>query len=240
MKITDPDVIKTGEKDLIDAVKDDLDLDMVKEIIQNRMAAAALSSKGGEIIVHNNEIAFRLDFDIQLSGSLMFDRQGNYISEIDETSKSDDTGDQEAEVSEDLDLDDININDALEEVGPETILSDDEDEILDEDNDFEENLEDEIEEDLKINLPDYDLDDEIDQEDPNDLENEEPETDSEELFDGDDDELEDSEEKTDSGETESEGDESIQESVDNDNIVDDDINDILQESQDFWEQKKDS
>ncbi|MCP4022695.1 MAG: hypothetical protein GY729_12700, partial [Desulfobacteraceae bacterium] len=70
MKITDPDVIKAGEKDLIDAVQDDLDWDAVKEIIKEKMAATALSSKGGQIVVHNNEIAFRIDFDISLSGSL--------------------------------------------------------------------------------------------------------------------------------------------------------------------------
>jgi len=72
MKITDPDVIKSGEKDLIDAVKDDLDLDTIKDIMQNRMNAKALVSKGGEIVVHNNAIAFRLDFNLEISGSLMF------------------------------------------------------------------------------------------------------------------------------------------------------------------------
>jgi len=84
MKITDPDVIKNGEKDLIQAVKDDLDLDTIKKIMQNKINAESLSSKGGEIVVHNNEIAFRLDFNIKISGSLIFDRQGNYIPESDE------------------------------------------------------------------------------------------------------------------------------------------------------------
>lgn len=79
MKITDPGVIKNGEKDLIDSLKKDLDLDAVKEIIKSKISAAALSSKGGEIVVYNNRIAFRMDFDLCISGSLMFDRQGNYI-----------------------------------------------------------------------------------------------------------------------------------------------------------------
>lgn len=84
MKITDPDIIKNGEKDLIDAVKEDLDLDVIKQILEKKIRASAMSSKGGQIIVHNNEIAFRLDFDLNLSGSLMFDRQGNYIPEADD------------------------------------------------------------------------------------------------------------------------------------------------------------
>jgi len=83
MKITDPDVIRNGEKDLIQAVKDDLDLDIIKKIMQNKMNAESISSKGGKIVVHNNEIAFRLDLCIEISGSLMFDRHGNYIPESD-------------------------------------------------------------------------------------------------------------------------------------------------------------
>ncbi len=99
MKITDPDVIKNGENDLIKAVTDDLDLNAVKDVIKKRIAEADLSSKGGEIVVYDNEIAFRLDFDLQLSGSLMFDRQGNYIPE------SDETGNHENDIPEDLDID---------------------------------------------------------------------------------------------------------------------------------------
>ena len=182
MKITDPDVIKNGEKDLIEAVKGDLDLNAVKEILKKRMAAGVLSSKGGEIVVYNNEIAFRLDFDIQLSGSLMFDRQGNYIAESDETSAVEG-------IAEDID--------------------DDGDEDLAEDGEITE--EDTAEEDLDIGLPDYDLEDELDEEKE------------------DHDEIDDLEELTD------ETDDLIQ-----DDLVDDDISDILTESREFWEQKKDS
>lgn len=79
MKITSPDVIKNGEKDLIQAVRDDLDPETVKQIIKDRMSVKSLVSRGGEIIVHNREIAFRLDFSLEIEGSIMFDRQGNYI-----------------------------------------------------------------------------------------------------------------------------------------------------------------
>ncbi|NOX35214.1 MAG: hypothetical protein GXP56_16045 [Deltaproteobacteria bacterium] len=184
MKITDPDVIKNGEKDLIEAVKDDLDLDAVKEVLKKRISSTSLSSNGGEIIVHKNKIAFRLDFDLNLSGSLMFDRQGNYIPETDEQNF----------VSEDLDLDDINISQTLEEASPQTSMDDtsdtqvEEEESLDE-NELEQPL-DSLNEELDIGLPEYDLEDELDQE--------------------------------------------------SDDLIDDDINDILKESQDFWEQKKDS
>jgi len=207
MKITDPDIIKNGEKDLIEAVKDDLDLDTVKEILKKRMEAAKLSSKGGEIIVHNNEIAYRLDFDIHLSGSLMFDRQGNYISESDqtlddelnETEASDKSDDQENLISEDFDLEDINIDETLEEVAPQTLLDDDEDTET-------KNIETPEEEELNIGLPDYNLDDELDPENEQDAE---ADTQKDDL-------------------------------IENDIVEDDDMSDILQESRDFWDQKKDS
>ncbi len=120
MKITDPEVIKSGEKDLIDSVQEDLDLGAVREILKERMAVAALASKGGQIVVHDNEIAFRLDFEVSLSGSLLFDRDGNFIDDkaqapaAPETeAASEDFPELEEEISltdgiseDDLDLDD--------------------------------------------------------------------------------------------------------------------------------------
>ena len=79
MKITDPQIIQNGEKKLIVAVQEHLDLETVKTILMDRIAEIPFESKGGQIVVHDNQIAFRLDFDLKLNGSLLFDRQGNYI-----------------------------------------------------------------------------------------------------------------------------------------------------------------
>ena len=80
MKITDPHIIQTGEKKLITAVQEKLDQETVKTILKERLSETSVASRGGQIVVHDNNIAFRLDFDLKLSGSLLFDRQGNYIS----------------------------------------------------------------------------------------------------------------------------------------------------------------
>lgn len=80
MKITDPRVIEKSEHDLIQAVQKKLDPDTVKQILSDHLDRISVSSKGGQIVIHDHQIAFRLDFDLQLSGSLLFDRQGNYIS----------------------------------------------------------------------------------------------------------------------------------------------------------------
>ena len=37
MRITDPEIIRTGENDLINSIKNDLDWDAVKSIIKNRI-----------------------------------------------------------------------------------------------------------------------------------------------------------------------------------------------------------
>jgi hypothetical protein len=83
MKITDTNVIKNGERDLIETVINSLDLNTVKKIIQAKVNAQTITSKGGKIIVHNNEIAFKLNFSIEINGDLMFDRQGNYLPDSD-------------------------------------------------------------------------------------------------------------------------------------------------------------
>ncbi|MCD4675383.1 MAG: hypothetical protein K8S18_05225 [Desulfobacula sp.] len=247
MKITDPDVIKNGEKDLIEAVQDDLDLDAVKEVLKKRMASAALSSKGGEIMVYNNEIAFRLDFDIQLSGSLMFDRQGNYIPESDKTA-DDEADESERLMSEDFDLDDLDINETLEEVAPQTRVSETKDaetETNDIGEEEQQSTSETMEEELDIDLPDYDLDDELNPESGDYDENEGENIDTKKIADSDgsDIAMDDLEQLMDEPESESEieKDDLIPNDIVDDDIADDDdINGILKESQAFWEEKKDS
>ena len=44
MKLTDPNIIKDGEKDLINAIEDDLDLDSINEIIKDKLKVKNLKS----------------------------------------------------------------------------------------------------------------------------------------------------------------------------------------------------
>ena len=286
MKITDPQVIEDGEKDLIEAVREDLDLDAVRQILKERMAVSALSSKGGQIVVHNNKIAFRLDFDINLSGSLLFDREGNYIAE----SEKEDT------LAPEMELDGFDT-----QVGQEYPFSDgialvetglNEIELEEHDIDPQELTE------MSINLPEYDLEEEPEYKaglsDPDDLDinpldfetdtllSEEPDLltgepevaaesndftsedltleglddgglDDEDLnLEGlDDEDLDDQDLELEGLDDEGLEDEDLEldgldleDHEENDLLqeerLDDDINDILKESREFWEQKKDS
>lgn len=127
MKITDPQVIVDGEQDLIASLQKDLDLDVVKSLLKERLAMASLTPGGGKIVAHNNEVAFRLDFSVNLNGSLLFDRNGDLIQE-------------EAASFLDADTDEIAADQAiLDKVQEETQLTDED-----------------PEEELAINLPDFD------------------------------------------------------------------------------------
>lgn len=257
MKITDPDVIKNGEKDLIEAIKEDLDLAAVKEILKEQIARTVLTAKGGEIVVHDNQIAFRIDFDLNLSGSLMFDRTGNYISK---TPTVKDPDGSEPEDLENLNIDDLSIGDAMEELGPGT----DTDMILDDD--FL--ALDDSDEDDSADLLDSDLtgdelsgleDETLDGDPPPDAatQTDEIASDADEsdfdplgsdtaddlddlLEDGNDDELpEEAILKEDIPESETDL-SSLVDDVDPEMSLDDDMTGILQDSRDFWEKKKDS
>ncbi len=187
MKITDPRIIQTGEKNLIAAVQKHLDVETVKTILMDRLAKTSFASKGGQIVVHDNQIAFRLEFDLNVSGSLLFDRQGNYIpvaskprpSSHEETSHEAGTSPSVPE-PEDPDTKDPDLEDLEDEKETD-------------------------EDDLDLMLDDEDMDDQ-------------------EL----------------SGKQDAALDTLDDDDLDDDDILDDDIDDILKESREFWEQKKDS
>jgi hypothetical protein len=83
VKITNSDVIKSGERELIDTIIGDLDWDTIEEIVKNRHKLKIqddVEYRQGDIIVHNNQVAYKLDFDVKMTLSLVFDRDGNYLS----------------------------------------------------------------------------------------------------------------------------------------------------------------
>lgn len=83
MKITGNDVIKNGERDLMDAITADLDWGAVEGIFRERHNLSLeedIEYKKGDIVVHENQIAYRLDFLAKVTLSVLLDRDGNYLS----------------------------------------------------------------------------------------------------------------------------------------------------------------
>ncbi|MCG8619193.1 MAG: hypothetical protein MI802_23475 [Desulfobacterales bacterium] len=201
MKITDPEVIKNGEKDLIDAVQDDLDQEAVREILKERLAVAKMASKGGQIVVHENQIAFRLDFEVNLSGSLLFDRDGNFIDDRSASSPAeaepelsspglDMSGDEDISLTDGLpDMDDELPEEAFSFPDSDTVQAVAEEEEEDNSGFPDMDGESDADTELSIDLPDYGMDDEMDLDLPDDdldLPLEDDDTDDDLGLDGDD------------------------------------------------------
>jgi hypothetical protein len=232
MRITDPQIIQDGEQDLIASVQKDLDLEAVKDLLKERLNASALSPKGGRIVVHDNDVAFRLDYEINLNGSLLFDRDGNLIEDSQSAvsmpdsqsdSQDENLGQEESDVGEDLssDLPDYDKAAAgeLEETQTEELETTElPDEIQDADPGPE--IDDLEEEDV---LFDQDESDNAEEEEIDELIDELTQDDDTEDLTGD--------ELTDLGLEDGE----MESGEDGD---DEDMSDLLQESREFWEKKK--
>ena len=83
MKITDKNVIKNGEKELINTITNDLDWSAIKKEFKKKYSINIqddVKYRRGEIVVYDNNVAYRLDFDVKMSLSILFDRTGDYLS----------------------------------------------------------------------------------------------------------------------------------------------------------------
>jgi hypothetical protein len=83
MKITNAEIIKNGERDLIDAITADLDWGAIEKIFlkeHNLGIEEDIEYKSGDIIALENQIAYKLEFEVKVSLSVILDRNGNYIS----------------------------------------------------------------------------------------------------------------------------------------------------------------
>lgn len=82
MKITSADTIQSSEKEFIDFINAELDWSAIEEMILEKHKLQLQDEviyKQGDIVVHNDQIAYKLDFDIKVSLSLIFNRQGDCL-----------------------------------------------------------------------------------------------------------------------------------------------------------------
>lgn len=83
MKITDSEIIRNGEQELIDAITADLDWGAIEEIFKKEHKLGIdedIEYKKGDIVTYNNQIAYSLEFEVKVNLSVILDRQGDYIS----------------------------------------------------------------------------------------------------------------------------------------------------------------
>jgi hypothetical protein len=83
MKITNAEVIKSGEKDLIDSITADLDWGAIENIFlteHNLGIDEDIEYKRGDIIACNNQVAYKLEFMVKVNLSVLINRDGEYLS----------------------------------------------------------------------------------------------------------------------------------------------------------------
>jgi len=83
VKITNSDLIKSGERELIDTIIGDLDWGIIKKIVKDHHKLSIeddVAYRQGDIIVQDGKVAYQLDFEVKMRLSVVFDRDGNYLS----------------------------------------------------------------------------------------------------------------------------------------------------------------
>lgn len=83
MKITDSEIIKNGEQELIDAITADLDWGAIEEVFlkeHNLGIEEDIEYKSGDIVAVDNQIAYKLEFEVKVNLSVLLNRDGEYLS----------------------------------------------------------------------------------------------------------------------------------------------------------------
>ena len=81
-----PNMLEKAVIDLIEKVKSNIQLDQVKTICKHQHGIEKIDKidcTHGDIVTHNDQVAFKLDFKISYNLSLLLDRKGNFIKKAD-------------------------------------------------------------------------------------------------------------------------------------------------------------
>ena len=163
MKITDSEIIKNGEQELIDAITADLDWGAIEEVFlkeHNLGIEEDIEYKSGDIVAVDNQIAYKLEFEVKVNLSVLINRNGEYLSvnisnrhENPEEDVETDIGNEPAGPETDADIELQTEEPVYESIDEETAgeendnLPDDTDEIQYVTNDGVEDIEESISED---------------------------------------------------------------------------------------------
>ncbi|MBW1731050.1 MAG: hypothetical protein JRH08_10460 [Deltaproteobacteria bacterium] len=102
MKITDSEVIRSGERDLIEGIIADLDWEAIDNLIKEKHGLEVeedVEFRNGDLVVVENKIAYKLDFQVRLNISILLDREGNYLS-LEAFTKAEDKSNSSNQVDE--------------------------------------------------------------------------------------------------------------------------------------------
>ncbi|MCP4670753.1 MAG: hypothetical protein GY857_05550 [Desulfobacula sp.] len=82
MKLTSPDNIAQSEKEFIDTINAELDWEAIEKLLLEKhkfTLQEEIDYKDGDLIVHNDSIAYKFDFEIKVPLSVIFNREGECL-----------------------------------------------------------------------------------------------------------------------------------------------------------------
>ncbi len=82
MKLTNPETIQESEKEFIDTINAELDWDAIEQMLLDKhgfVVQEDVDYKDGNLVVHENQIAYKFDFEIKVPLSVIFNRDGECL-----------------------------------------------------------------------------------------------------------------------------------------------------------------
>ena len=82
MKLTSQDNIAESEKEFIDTINAELDWEAIEKMLLEKhqfTLQEEIDYKDGDLIVHNDDIAYKFNFEIKVPLSVVFDREGECL-----------------------------------------------------------------------------------------------------------------------------------------------------------------
>jgi len=82
VKLTNPETIQESEKEFIDTINAELDWNTIEKLLLEKHQFAIqdeVDFKEGNLIVHNNQIVYKFNFEIKVPLSVIFNRQGECL-----------------------------------------------------------------------------------------------------------------------------------------------------------------
>jgi hypothetical protein len=82
MKLTRPEAILDSEKEFIDTINAELNWDAIETLLMEKYRLTLqeeVDYKNGDLIVYDNQIAYRFDFEVRVPLSIIFNREGDCL-----------------------------------------------------------------------------------------------------------------------------------------------------------------
>ncbi len=109
MKITDTENIKIGEGDFIDGLVGELDWSVIEKLLREKYNLELhddVEYKNGDIVIHDNKVSYKINFDVRVTLSLLFGRDGECL-EITTSGEDDIENDEETPAVNDFTYDEV-------------------------------------------------------------------------------------------------------------------------------------